>query len=119
MLMCYEDKLDQLADAVEVHVKFDSVEEAEEYRLWYKQPHDSTIYRAVYREAVVLHRRAERLGLKPLLDKIGDPRHVDVHTKYSALREAIKMCAERYIERSGPQELVGSVSIDRRSLATV
>lgn len=108
--MCYEDKIVRLADAIHNHVADDfcDVNRAQLFAISNTKPMNSR----TSEEAVVAQRiqcLAETLafdtsyfGIQPLMDDIGTD---DIRTKYSALREAIVLCARRYIQQANEAQL--------------
>lgn len=104
----YEDRIKELADAITPHVQFDSVDEARTFVLSYKQPMGSDIARQVDGMAENFVVYAERFSITTLIADIG----INIGTKLSALREAIRLCAQRFVARYDQEELVSLGLLD-------
>ncbi len=95
--MCYEDKVAALADAIAPHVQFDTVEEAKEFVVSYRCARTDTVPMQIEQMAEKFIEDADRIGISAELRSIGSC----VGTRLSALREAIRMCAERFVGTAG------------------
>lgn len=107
----YDDKVGMLANAIMPHVEFDSVTHAREFVLWYKLPQDSDIVRQLNAMTDNFMSHSDRFNITYLIADIG----TSVGTKHSALREAIKICAQRVVERYQLNEPANLGSLNRRA----
>ena len=93
--MTYQEKIDQLTKAIAQWVEFNDLLQAEETVNWYNQPANSYIRKRIPEFAEELYRDAEVLGITRLIQNIGHCKR----TKLSALREAIRQCAQQYVSQ--------------------
>lgn len=118
--MSYDDKLNLLADAIEVYVQFDAVEQAKEWSQWHTASMGSPLYNSVHNMARQLYNCDERTGIAEILSTIGHSKHgCDERPKLSALRDAIRLCAVRAVRREELEELARIGTIDRTAGALV
>lgn len=115
--MTYDDKVRDLASAIASHVPFENIEQATEHKLWYRHGTNSDIGKAMDRMASHLYTYAQKLGIKSALDKIEHGPETEQSVKLSALREAIGLCAERFIESAKLEELADIGSADLRPIS--
>ena len=94
--MCYEDKVGSVADAISGLVQFDCVEEARKYCKSYLLPETAPIALQIRETAEHVIANATRYGVAHLLD--GEL--VAHRTLISTAEEAIRLCAQRYMEHS-------------------
>lgn len=97
-----------LADAIMPHVEFDNVTHARAFVFSYKLPQDSDVVRQLNAMADNFMYHSDKFNIAYLIADIG----TSVGTKLSALREAIKLCAQRTVE----QHQFGDIGLpDRRA----
>lgn len=98
-MMCYEDKVSSVADAIASLVQFDSVEEAEKYSKSYLLPETAPLALQIRETAEHVIINAARYGVVHLLD--GE--HFAHRTLISTTEEAIRLCATRFVQQHPPQ----------------